>query len=153
MTTLSDAAKVGVDELLQSDEDQLYEELGIRSRAIAGNVAVSASFMPAITANEIQAMGAMDEVKKLGRRIFQRWNREAYHLLCGTEAEDEKDRSELRAAFGIGRSAVAATLTGMLVSSFGLAPAIAAVIAALFIKRFFQGAYEETCAFWKAQLA
>jgi hypothetical protein len=153
MTTLLAAAEPAVDKLLQSDEDDLYEELGIRSRAMVRNLEVSASFSPVITAEEAVAMGPLDEAKKLGKKIFSRWNREAYHLVCGTGAEDEKDRSEIRAAFNIGAKAVATSLSGLLVSMFGLAPAIAAVIAALIIKRFFQGAIDETCAYWKGNLA
>ena len=35
--------------LLQSSDDQLYEELGIRAKAIANNAAVAGSFEPTVT--------------------------------------------------------------------------------------------------------
>jgi len=153
MSTTSDQAAPAIEKLLRSDPEQLFEELGLRSSAIGRNVAVSAAFAPAFTAEDIKEMGDLAEARKLGQRIFRRWNREAYHLFCGNDPEDDKDRRALREAFGIGGLAVATTLSGLLVTSFGVSPAIAAVLAALVVKRFFQGAYQETCDFWKEKLA
>lgn len=137
--------------LLESDEDQLYEQLGIIAKAMGGNPSVSASFQPKVTYSEA-VMGPMDDVRDLGKRIFRRWNKEAHKLICGSEEIDEKDREKLKQAFGFGEVTVAGALTGLLVTQFGLAPAIAAVLAALIAKRFFRPAYDEFCEFWKEKL-
>ena len=151
MPELTKQAESAVANLLESDEDQLYEQLGIVAQAMGSNPSVSASFQPEVTYTEA-AMGPMDDVRELGKRIFRRWNKEAHKLVCGSEDIDEKDRDKLRQAFGFGEVTVAGVLTGLLVTQFGLAPAIAAVLAALIAKRFFRPAYDEFCEFWKEKL-
>ena len=151
MDELKRQAESAVSSLLESDEDQLLEQLGIRTKAIQADPAVSGSFQPDV-AYEATTMGVMDDVKELGRRIFKRWNREAFKLVCGGEDLDKKDREELANAFGLGDAAVAGMIASLLVSSFGVAPAIATVVAALVIKRFFRPAYDEFCELWKEKL-
>jgi hypothetical protein len=135
--------------LLQATEDQLYEQLGIRAKAIAANPAAAGSFEPAVTYDGA-AMGPLDDVREFGRRLFRRWNREAWNLACSDD--DTADRKKLLDAFGGGQAAVAATLSGILVAHLGLAPALAAIIAALALKYFFRPAYEEFCALWLKKL-
>lgn len=147
MSDLGDIARPAVQKLLYADEDQLYEQLGLRLKALAIDPAVAGSFDPAVTYNSAQ-MGAKEDILALGKRIFQRWNREAYQLLCGARADDKEDRALVLESFGMGEVAVAATLAGLLVTYLGLAPAVAGVIAALVCKRFFRPAYEEFCLAW-----
>jgi len=47
---------------------------------------------------------------------------------------------------------MSAMLAAALVSSFGWAPAIAAVVAALVVKLFFRSGYEIACQMWKEKL-
>ena len=78
---------------------------------------------------------------------------EAYKLICGSETEDQKDRKDLMKAFSTNDEVTIATaLSVLLVTNLGLAPAIAAVVAALLVKRFFRPAYEEFCQTWKKNL-
>ncbi len=149
MSDLSPSASVA--KLLESPEDQLYQELGIRARAIAADPSLSGSFEPNVI-HDAKLMGPLDDIKDLGRRIFRRWNREAYDLICGGDPVDEKDREKVRNSFGLGDAAVAGSISALLIGSFGVAPTIATVIAALIIKRFFRPAYEETCNVWKEKL-
>jgi hypothetical protein len=53
--------------------------------------------------------------------------------VCGTGSVDGADRKKLAEAFGVGGTAVAAMITAGLASTFGLAPAIAAVIAGIVV--------------------
>ena len=152
MSDLRKQAESAVKKLLISEEDQLYEELGIRAKAIAEDPAKSSSFDPDVTYNQAQ-MGFMDDVREFGKRLFRRWNVEAHKLICGSDDEDEEERKKLAEAVGIGEVSAAGALTALLVSHLGLAPAIAAVIAALAIKRFFRPAYDEFCQTWKKSLA
>jgi len=151
MTDLKDLAQSAVETLLQSDEDQLYEELGMRVQAMKRDLAVSASFAPDVT-YDAEAMGPLDDLRDFGRIFFNRLNTQAWHLACGTDAEDTEERKELMEAFGVGKEAVAATLAAVLVAQLGLVPAVAAVVAALIIKLFFRNVYGAMCDIWKKKL-
>lgn len=107
MSDLSPSASVA--KLLESPEDQLYQELGIRARAIAADPSLSGSFEPNVI-HDAKLMGPLDDIKDLGRRIFRRWNREAYDLICGGDPVDEKDREKVRNSFGLGDAAVAGSI-------------------------------------------
>ncbi len=154
MTDLSKQAESAVKNLLEADENQLYEKLAMRSKAIARNITICSSFEPqGIVSNDIQ-MGSRDDLQDFGRRLFSRLNAEAFKLFCGSDPQDKKDRAELAGAFSIKGTevTVATVLSSLLVTHLGLAPAIAAVIAALVMKRFFHPAYEEFCKFWEKNL-
>jgi hypothetical protein len=148
---LAKQAEPAIEKLLKADENQLYEQLGIRAKAIAEDPTKGSSFEPQVTYVQAQ-MGLKEDVQEFGQRLFRRWNVEAHKLICGPDPEDQKDREDLVNAFGISDVAVAATLSALLVTHLGLAPAIAAVVAALAIKRFFRPAYEEFCQVWKKNL-
>lgn len=153
MSALDAQANPAVKVLQESDEEQLYEELGIRLRAMEAEPGLAGNFQPAVT-YEGTAMGPLDEVRDLGRRIFSRWEKEAYGLVCGDQAADEKDRDKVLGAFGVedASTAVAAAIAAAMVSTFGLAPAIAAVIAALVVKRVMAPTAEEFCRWWGERL-
>lgn len=148
----NEQAQRAIEKLLQSEEGQLYEQLGLRSRAIAEDVAKAGSFEPSITDDTLDTMGLRDEAQELGRRLFNRWQVEIYNLVCGSAADNQKERKAVLDAIGLGEVAMAASLTGVLISLLGLAPPIAAVVAALVVKRFFRPAHEEICRTWSKHL-
>lgn len=152
MTKLDDMAEPAVQKLLRAEEDQLYEQLGLRLKALTVNPAIAGSFDPTVTYDRGQ-MGAKEDILALGRRIFRRWSHEAQQLLCGTGPDEQMDRARVREAFGLGEVAVATTLAGLIVTHLGIAPALAGVVAALICKRFFRPAYEEFCAAWRKAVA
>jgi hypothetical protein len=151
MMTLTQHAEPVVAKLLKSDEDQLYEQLGIRNAALRIDPAKAGSFDPVVVYDGSH-MGMKEEVRELGKRLFNRWNREGFELACGVAVEDEADRQQMMKALGLGDTAAAAALSALLVSNFGVAPAIAAVVAVLVIKRFFRPTFEEFCAVWRKNL-
>jgi hypothetical protein len=151
MSDLSKLAEPVVTKLLQSDADKLYVELGMRAKTMAVEPTAAGEFDPPVK-HDVATMGPLDDLKRFGQRLFQRWNREAYELMCGKSDDNAQDREKLAKAIGLGDIAVASALTGLLVSSFGLAPAIATVLAALVVKRFFRPAYDEFCEVWKESL-
>jgi len=151
MNDLARQAQPVMENLLQADEAELFEKAGIRLRAIERDPSLAASFDPPAVYGEAQ-MGTLDDVRNLGRRIFKRWNREAHNLMCGADPDDAQGRKQLRDALGLGDVAFAAALTSVLIS-VGLAPAIATVVAALAVKRFFAPAADEICKAWTESLA
>lgn len=152
MSSIREDAHSAVASLVESDESQLYEQLGIRVTAIEQRPEIAGSFSPPIVFDEV-AMGSLDSLRDLGRRIFQRWERSAFDLVCGTTLSDEGDRKTLADAFGVNSTAAAALMATLLVGHFGVAPAIAAVIAAIVVKRFFRPAYQEFCTFWSERIS
>jgi hypothetical protein len=153
MLNLSQHAEPAITKLMDiDDEDTLFEQLGIRAKAIQNNPELSGSFEPT-AAYEASTMGVLDDVRNYGKRLFRRWSVEGYNLICGDDPEDEEDRKELANAFGLGNNKIASVMAAMLVAQLGLAPAIAAVIATILIKRFLlKPAYEQFCDVWKANL-
>jgi hypothetical protein len=147
MSNISEPTSSTVELLLESEESQLYEQLGMRSQAINFDVEKAGSFQPVITYDGAK-MGAKEDIRELGQKIFYRWNYEIYSLACGKNAEDQADRKKIFEAIGLGEVALASTVTTVLISSFGIAPPIAIVLAAIITKRFFRPAYEEFCGVW-----
>lgn len=139
-----------IEALDEAGEDQLLEILGTRASAMALDPAVAGSYSPSVTA-DVDEMGGVDWLKRLGARIFKRLNREAHDLLCGQSAETAEDRQKIREALG-SKTTAAALLAGLLVTHVGVAPAVAAVVATLIMKRFLRPVYEETCAQWGESL-
>ncbi|MGE5340576.1 MAG: hypothetical protein ACM3SY_03760 [Candidatus Omnitrophota bacterium] len=151
MSDLSLQAEDAAEKLLMADEDQLYEQLGIRAKAISKDLTICSSFEPDVTYDQTH-MGIKDDVREFGKRLFNRWNVEAHRLICGSSARDLEDRSKLAHTVGLSEIALAGFVTTSLVSHLGLSPAIAVVIAAIAVKRFFRPAYEEFCQVWAKHL-
>lgn len=151
MSNLTEKAQPAVEMLLKADEAQLYEQLGIRAKAIAEDPTKGSSFDPKVTYNEAQ-MGFKEDVLDFGKRLFQRWNKEAYQLICGDDPDDQEDRKGLVDAFGVSEVSIAAALSALLVTHLGLVPALAAVVASLAIKRFFRPTHDVFCQVWKESL-
>lgn len=151
MSDINRQAEPAIKKLLQAEENQLYEELGIRAKAIALDLTKSSSFEPQVIYDQAQ-MGLKGDVLEFGQRLFSRWKVEAYKLICGSDPQDKIDRKDLANAFKVNEVYAAAALSALLVTHLGLAPALAAVIAALAIKRFFRPAHEEFCQVWKKNL-
>ena len=151
MSDLANQAEPIVKKLLKAEESQLYELLGIRDQAIQAEPEKSASLDPQVTYNQAQ-MGAKEDVLELGKNIFDHWAVGAYKLACGSEDEDLEDREQLITATGVSEVAIAAAIAGLLISQLAVPAALAPVIAAIAVKRFFRPAYGEFCKIWKKNL-
>ncbi|MEI6846734.1 MAG: hypothetical protein WCK32_01655 [Chlorobiaceae bacterium] len=151
MSDLSKQAESAVDQLMRADENELYELLALRVKTIEQEPS-QPDFFAITVPNGEGDRGIKGEIIELGKRIFQRWNAAAYQIVCGPESIDTEDRNKFVDAIGISETTMAAALSAMLVSSFGLAPAIAAVLAALVVKRFGRPVYEELCKTWKCHI-
>jgi hypothetical protein len=140
-----------IQKLIQSDENQLLEQLGMRSVVVNRDLKKSAEVELNLSTADIRAMGIKDDMKDLGNRILRRWNRSAYDLACGGDPDDAKTRDDLERALGLGEAAAIGVLTGALIG-IGLMVALAPVVATLLVKKFFNPAYGEFCAYWKEKL-
>ena len=140
-----------VEKLLKADETQLYENLGIREKATESDPNQCNLLDPPVTYDQAQ-MGAKEEVLELGKNIFDRWVLESYKLACGSEGTDLADREKLITASGVSEVAVASTIAGLLITELAVPPALAPVIAAIAVKRFFRPVYEDFCRIWKKKL-
>jgi hypothetical protein len=145
---LKDQAAPAIRNLLQSDEMQLYEQLGIRAKAIIEEPMKCGLFEPEVT-YDATMMGLKEDMQVLGQKLFRRWHVEAHKLICGPDSASSEDLSDFMGAFGINDVSVGATLSALLVSQLGLTPALAAVVAAILVKRFFRPTFEEFCKAWK----
>ena len=151
MENLQKSAAPALEKLLQSNPDQLYAELGLRQKAIVNDPSQAGLFETTATYNAAFA-GPLDVLKEFGQKFFSNLSGSLYNLACGTDQENDGDRKKLKDAFGGGTTVFATSLAAILVSSFGLAPAIAAVVAALAVKLFFKDAYDAMCVVWKKHL-
>lgn len=152
MLDLAQKAEPAVAELLGASEESLFQQLGIRAMALKQNPELSGNF--ASSADYLERdMGTLDDIRDYGKRFFRRWNVEAFKLVCGTDPEDAEDRKKLADAFGLGEGRLASLIAAMLVAQLGLAPAVAAVIAVIVLKRFlFNPGYQVSCEYWKNHL-
>ena len=137
-------ARKVAEQLVDSDEIQLLEELALRDQAIKVDPA-NANRANLVVDREDPSMNLKESLQVLGRRVLARWNREAYTLVCGSDSAEVKSREELRKAFGLGDAAAAAALTPLVMAIPGMPLALAPVLAALMIKRLAAPALDEFC--------
>jgi hypothetical protein len=131
-------------ELLNYDEENLIEELGMRGKVLRQDFSQMGNPALEVTPDP-QVMGPMSEVRDLGWRIAKRWIKELRGTVCGGEAADKEEREKLQSALGLKGSDLAAALAGILMSTFFVASPIAAVVAAIVVKRLGGGALDEFC--------
>jgi hypothetical protein len=154
-----------IDELLQDlsalPEDELEAQLGIRAQTIgeeaARGVAESAS-IESIDPNAPVPRGLVDDALATGQRLFNWINPAAYRLLCtplGGEGSDETMRqlvNLLDEDLEKNMAKAAGMLAPFLTANLGLAPAVAALVSTLIIKRVAKGASKFACDSWQKTL-
>ncbi len=98
-------------------------------------------------------MGPLDDAAELGMRILKRWNVVLYQLVCGGSDVDPVAKKDILAALKIGTpDAIAAAITGILITTFSVGPAIAAIVGVLLARVLLPAAGQEVCSFWKEKL-
>jgi hypothetical protein len=149
MDDLVKHAQAATDELIEKDENELFERLALNLRAISQQPTQSGHFELNASV-DVETLGHYDGLADLGRRYFHRVEGQIHSVVCGDE--DAETRAKLANSFGLGREAVAATIAAMLVSQIGFAPAVAAVLATLTIRIFFEPAHKVMCERWGERL-
>jgi len=131
--------------LSQQDDEALEILVAKRELAIRHNpdLGVDLSLDPAYVS---PTMG-LQELKALGQRIVQRWNKELYGLVCGGGNAPDKARTALLEALNLGEAAVIAAVASALLG-LGVTAAIAAALAPILVRRFILPAGGELCSAW-----
>ena len=144
-------AIAAVSNLDEKTDDELFAELGGRLRALGFEPGIGGEFSPTITVSA-EALGPLDDLRAFGPRFFDRLNREAYNLVCGSDPADSEDREKVKQSLGMGPEMVAATLTTALIAHLGLAPVLAPVYALLIVRLIINPAGGAMCDVWKTKL-
>jgi hypothetical protein len=140
------AVVVAAQKLGSRDEAALEVLLGLRQKAIERDPALKddVEFEPKYDGT---TMGPLDDLRKLGRRILKKWNKELQEVVCGKGAKNKKDRAAVLESLNLGEAAVIAAVASALLS-LGVVAALAAALAPLIVKRFIWPAKDELCAAW-----
>jgi len=150
--------------LLELDEDVLRSQLGIHAQAISQDItARSASIetldetLTAIRRGVVsKGIVSKGTDASFGDRLFKRLNLKSYNLMCSNISdlvEQAETLKQLQDAYEQSTVKAASFMVPVLITNLGLAPAIAAIIAALIIKTISSASAETICEVWKEKLA
>ncbi|MFB2838932.1 hypothetical protein [Floridanema evergladense] len=137
------------------DEDVLVAKLGTLSEEMGGDLS-GQSAPRGVSVDSIDLeVGTRGIIPpsaiQVGQKVFNQVNAEAYKILC-TPLGDESTREALDKALEENYTKAAGILAPVLVSSLGLAPSVAAIIAALIIKRISKDIAGGICSTWEKSL-
>jgi hypothetical protein len=130
----------------QKEDEALYVLIGMREKAVANEPALKDDPDLEVVYAE-PTMGPLDDIKRLGKRITNRWNKELYAIVCGNADKDEEVRDSLLNSLSLGEAAVIAAVASALIG-LGVGAAIAAPLAPLLVRRFIWPAKDELCEAW-----
>ena len=134
----------------KQDDEALLVLIGMREKALAAEPALKDDPNLEVV-YEGTTMGPLDDLKRLGKRVLNRWNKELYGICCGNESVDSKERAALLNSLNLGEAAVIAAVAGVLIS-LGVGAAIAAPLAPLIVRRFIWPAKDELCVAWRESI-
>lgn len=132
---------------IEASDDQLFEDLARFSLGtkLAEDLRTSGDVEPDIAVG----FQAMDDLRELGGRIFNRIASELYGVVCGSDQNDSAERKKILEASGLSEAAALALIAGLIGQMFGLGGAVCAAAAALILRRIIKPSGDEMCKFWK----
>lgn len=125
----------------EDGEAWLLNELGREVARLAQPLGGDAA---ALAAEAASAQGVSEVFTGLGGRILRRLERELHQLLCGTTKQDKDDRE----ALGLTGDVLIGTLTTALTMGLSVGPQVAAIAAALIVRRLAAPTIDEACQYW-----
>ena len=140
-----------VEQVTDKDEDKLESYLGLYVQQ-RGESWLKDESVTEIDSDmmETSARGGLAE---FGKRFFAKFNAEAYDLLCGNPFEDDGETlKKLENALKQGTDKAAGLLAPVLIAQLGLAPAVAAIIATLVVKKLAKVTGDTICEMWQESL-
>jgi hypothetical protein len=129
---------------LPASESALYEELAIR---VGAKAQVD---HPGIT--DYAQRGADGGLEEFGKQLLNNWSATLRDFLCKSDGGDKDIKDQMVSALTQGAGATAILASGI-TAAFGLAPAIAIVVAALLIKLIIVPTGKTICQAWPDTLA
>ena len=130
----------------KQDEEALLVLIGMREKAIEADPERQNDPNLDVVYAE-PTMGPLDDLKRIGKRIANRWSKELHSIACGNETKDAKEREALLNSINLGEAAVIAAVAAALIS-LGVGAAIAAPLAPLIVRKFIWPAKDELCVAW-----
>lgn len=130
----------------EKDDVALEVLIGMREKVIAQNPGLKDDVNLEVQYEE-KLLGPLDDIKRLGKRILRRWNKELFGVVCGNKGKDPKDREAVLSSLNLGEAAVIAAVAGALIS-LGVGGALAAPLAPLIVRKFIWPAKDELCVAW-----
>ena len=134
----------------KQDDEALLVLIGMREKAISAEPARKDDPNLEVV-YEGSTMGPLDDLKRLGKRVASRWNKELFAIVCGNDRLDSKEREALLNSLNLGEAAVIAAVAGALIG-LGVGAAIAAPLAPLIVRRFIWPAKDELCVAWRESI-
>ncbi len=145
MPELMESALQAAQELEDTDDDELYRQLGLRISAIQRDPTIAGQFAPPRSMLEPKGI-ALGDMVEAGRKAFSTLSRAGYGLVCSGMQGGRFDA--FIATLGGNRMTITAGLATLLVAQVGFAPAIAGVVAALAIGKVAPASVEALCTAW-----
>jgi hypothetical protein len=136
--------------LIAYDEESLIKQVAMRAEAAKDDPSIAGSYEPKVT-YDFEHAGIAGDLLDLGGRILRRWERELHGVVCGTSQEDAEDRANILSKIGADDAVLGAAVATVLIG-LGVSAAVAAVLAALLLKRILKPGGHEVCKFWSERL-
>ena len=134
----------------QKDDAALEVVIGMREKVITERPELKDDVNLEVEYEE-DMMGPLDDIKRLGKSIIRRWNKELFGIVCGNTGKDRKDQEAVLTSLNLGEAAVIAAVAGVLVS-LGVGGALAAPLAPIIVRRFIWPAKDELCVAWREKI-
>jgi hypothetical protein len=152
MAELNDDALGVVQRFSDADDEELYRELGLRTKAAARNPELAAQFAPSPDLLEPKGI-ALGDLVAAGRKAFLEASKLAYFGVCSGMQGMKFDT--LISMVGKDRVALIGALTTVLAANFGILAITAPIVAAIVVGKVLPTSVEALCAGWakKAGLA
>jgi hypothetical protein len=151
MADISAVTKAAQERAATKDDESLLLLTGMLDLEIKKNPAIAEDpfYDPKY---DSQTMGLTDDLKKIGRKILNRWNKELHGLVCGAKPGDQKEREAILSSLNLGEAAVIGAVAGALMA-MAVPPPIAAALAPIIARKFILPAKDELCEAWGEAIA
>ena len=142
------------EKLVEFDENQLMLHLGMSIKGIGEDLEgqTRSASIDSVDLSLYEITRSNEDTLNFGQRLFKRLNTASYELLCKDPFDGGETLQKLNEALKDSTAKAAGFLAPVLVANLGLAPAVAAIIAALIVKTFSKALADEICATWKEKL-